>query len=103
MTTQIIVEVPLLEQEDLASLANSLPGSFLLDNRQLDGATVVQLVIPLGLASLATLRSWLLGRLSRNLTSTVKWHGNIIAGYTAEEVAEIVNALREEVEDETVE
>jgi hypothetical protein len=97
MGLTVLVGVGDADRDDLALLTDSVETDASVETRALDGATVVQLLIPATTTSLIVLRSWLLARLERNKTSSVTWKGRKFVGYSASEVVEIITAVQDEI------
>jgi hypothetical protein len=93
MPITAVVSVPLSDLKELNDLASATNSAATVESRALDGATTVQLVIPVTVGTVALLRTWLLSRLERHKTSSVSWRGNVFVGYTPEEIGEIVQSL----------
>jgi hypothetical protein len=97
MSLEALIGVEEADRDDLDSLAGEVGSDPALETRALDGATIVQVLIPISLATLAVVRAWLLARLEKHKTSSVTWKGRKFVGYSADEVAEIIAALEREV------
>lgn len=92
-----VVEVSSHESEELiASLAKEASNSFeSYESRAFDGNTVVHIVIPVTVATVAIVRTWLISRVERGKAMSVVWKGMRLTGYNAKEVAEVMRAIEE--------
>ncbi|MGR6320016.1 hypothetical protein Q2K19_25795 [Micromonospora soli] len=93
--TQIVIKVPPLDEEALQQLVGALEDGDgePFESRALDGGTLLTAIVTVGIPTISLLRTWMLARVAQRRGCIVQIDGQTFQGYSAEEVALVVEAL----------
>lgn len=94
-TGQVVIEVP---SEDWSELEN-LQGKT-SEVHGIDGATVVELIIPSAGLAARLLRTWILARKDRLSNVSVIWNGREFRGLSGREIERLVERMEKESDDD---
>ena len=99
MVVLMSVQVPEVDEDDLASLARDLkaPASFGIV-RPFDGQALLQTLLPLTIATIPIVTTWLKSRVERAKVYKIVVGGVEISGYSAHEAEAILTQLQAELE-----
>jgi hypothetical protein len=93
--TQVVIKAPSSDEEALRELTQALDcvDGEPFESRALDGGTLLAAVVTVGIPTISLLKTWMLARVAQRRGCIVQLDGQIYQGYSAEEVAVIVEAL----------
>ena len=96
-----VISAPPEEISELNELRDSLKdenSEVVGESKAFDGATVVQLVVPITIGTIAVVRTWIDRRFRFRGDQTITYKGIKIKGHSAKDALEILDKIQENLE-----
>ncbi|WP_146081670.1 hypothetical protein [Clavibacter michiganensis] len=95
----VLISVPAEDAKDLAHLQEMLsePGQ-LIESKPFDGVLMLQILVPVTLASVPVLKLWIKSRFELRQTQSVSINGMNFTGYSPKEIEQIAKILEDDIE-----
>lgn len=95
--SQLLIAVPTEDEAELTALSNALHDeTTTLDSKPFDGATVIQLLVPVTAASIPVLTTWIKARFEHRKNQSISYKGMKFTGYSPDEVEQLMELLEGE-------
>jgi hypothetical protein len=92
----LLVCLPANDRQALIDLERLIPQAILSDSRGIDGAALVQVLVPVSAGALAVLRSWIMARATTRQNIELVVNGHRFRGLSADELERLLRQLAEE-------
>lgn len=94
----VVIAVPEAEALELARLQDTLPQNTTpIQSKPFDGVTMLQILVPVTVASIPIIKTWVKARFEHRKTQAISFKGMKFTGYSATEVKELIELLDSEI------
>lgn len=99
MTQNALIAVPDNDAADLEALQQSLGlEQHALESKAFDGITMLQILVPVTIATIPVLKTWINARYKHRRSQTVSLKGVKFSGYSPNEIKDLLALLEPEID-----